>query len=379
MKFLADEREVFQSFFPGLERELRSVPFGQLESPASPAIEIFRRAGAPGLLIPREHGGMGADASDAIRIQRMIGSSAPSLAVATTMHHFSAATLVELWKRERGLEWMLLQGIAEQNALLASGFAEGISGRGVFEPTMRGRRADGKVHISGSKKPCSLSRSMDILTASVLVSGEDPNAEDEICIALISTDLPGIKVAPYWQATVLAGAENNAVTLDDVHVEDALVISLGSANDPRLSVIQMAGFLWFELLITSSYIGIASALVERVLLGQRGDPWSRIAGAVELEAAMTSLDSIARQITLGNANQAGLLQKVLICRYAAQDAIGRAVASAVEMLGGTAFINDECIGYIAAASHALAFHPPGRPKIAGALADAFCGAELNIA
>jgi alkylation response protein AidB-like acyl-CoA dehydrogenase len=321
---------------------------------------------------------MGATAVEAIRVQRAIGSRAPSLAVATTMHHFSAATLVELWKRDKGLEWMLLQGIAERHVLLASGFAEGVSGQGVLRPSMQGRRAADKVRISGAKKPCSLSRSMDILTASVLVSSEDPEVEDEFGVALISADLPGIEIAPFWCAPVLTGAESDAVTLEDVHVEEALVITMGSAKDPELDEIQAAGFLWFELLITASYIGMASALVERVLLAGRGDAWPRIAGAVELEAAMASLEAIAQQIVPGGTNGVGLLSKALHCRYAAQDAISRAVASAVELLGGMAFIREDEVGYFAAASRALAFHPPARSKTAMALADAFGGAELKI-
>lgn len=378
MEFLARERAVLERFLPGLEAELRSVPLERLESRSSPAIEVFRNANASGLLIPREHRGLGASAVEAVQVQRAIGACAPSLAVATTMHHFSAATLVELQRREAGLEWMLLQAIAERQILLASGFAEGVSGQGVLRPTMKGRRISGKVEISGEKRPCSLSRSMDILTASVVVSSDDPGHEDEFGVALISAKLPGIKITPFWSASVLAGAESDTVSLDDVSVEEDLVITMGSAEAPVLDEIQTAGFLWFELLITASYVGIASALVERVLYGHRGDEWPRIAGAVELEAAMASLEGVAQQIHPGGPRSADLLPRALHCRYAAQDAISRSVAGAVELLGGMAFIRDADVGYLASASQALAFHPPGRLKAAAALADAFTGGDLRI-
>ena len=67
------------------------------------------------------------------------------------------------------------------------------------------QKATGRVVVSGRKKPCSLSRSMDLLTASV----EGPAAGDEpaqLAIALIPRGTPGLRVEPFWGRFVLAGA-----------------------------------------------------------------------------------------------------------------------------------------------------------------------------
>jgi alkylation response protein AidB-like acyl-CoA dehydrogenase len=377
LEFLARERETLEQFMPGLDARLAEMPLEELESPDTRAIAAFRDAGGVGMLIPEEHRGAGAGPIEAIRIQRAIATRSPSLAVATTMHHFSSATMLELWKIEHGLEWMLLQAIGEGKLMLASGFAEGVRGQGVLKPTMRGRRENGKVVISGTKKPCSLSRSMDLLTASVVVTPEDPNAAEEFAVALVPASSPGLDVAPFWGSRVLAGAESDAVTLTDVSVENDLIVAMGSADAAQLDKIETAGFLWFVLLITASYVGMASAIAERVLSEGRHDAALRLAPATELEAAMASLEGIAFQLAAGDASGA-LLTRALLCRYAAQDAINRAVAAAVEQLGGMAFIGGDEVNYFAGASRALAFHPPARPKNTELVAAAVAGGDLVI-
>ena len=67
----------------------------------------------------------------------------------------------------------------------------------------------------------------------------------------------------------LAGAESDQITIDDVFVPDELVVRPDAAPGQQLDGVQSAGFLWFELLMSASYLGAASALVERVLLNER--------------------------------------------------------------------------------------------------------------
>lgn len=373
MEFLAEDRRILEGFLPGLDAQLASIPLADMEARNSPVIELFREAGGAGLVVPQDFKGHGASPSATIRVQRAIGSRSPSLAVATTMHHFSTASLIEFQRVESGFEWLLLQAIAEQGRLLASGFAEGAHGQGVFSPTMRARREDGKFLVSGTKKPCSLSRSMDVLTASVAVAGEAPGAEPQFAIALVPAGSPGLEVSDFWASSVLAGAQSDAVTLSDVSVEPSLVIGIDNVD-----AVQTASFLWFELLITASYIGMASSLVERVIAAERGDRTHRIAMVADLEAAMASLVAIAHRMEQGERTES-LLVQALLHRYAAQDAISRSVTSAVEQLGGTAFIGGEDVSYFASASRALAFHPPQRQSAGSrAILATLAGAPLKI-
>ena len=63
--------------------------------------------------------------TDAIHIQRAIGSRSPSLAVATTMHHFSVASLVELTATSNGFEWAMLDAIAPTTLAAQLGIRRG--------------------------------------------------------------------------------------------------------------------------------------------------------------------------------------------------------------------------------------------------------------
>src|SRR6516225_11252021 len=95
MNFLRQERETLEELLPGVDAALAAIPLLEMERPGNPAIPVFRRLGGPGLLIPTRFGGRGASPLQAVRAQRAIACRAPSLAVATTMHHFTIATVLE--------------------------------------------------------------------------------------------------------------------------------------------------------------------------------------------------------------------------------------------------------------------------------------------
>ncbi|MFD8964020.1 acyl-CoA dehydrogenase [Streptomyces sp. NPDC059568] len=373
MKFLQRERAVLEKAMPGLDQRLADHPLMDLESAGGPAPAAFTEAGGPALLVPAEHGGYGADLLTAVRVQRALGSRSPSLAVATTMHHFSVASLVEATAHSSGLEWMLLAAVAKDRLLLASGFAEGRTGQGILAPNLTARVEGEKVWLSGSKKPCSLARSMNLLTASMALPG--PDGTPQLAIALIPAEAPGLSVRPFWGSPILAGAESDEVVLDDVEVPAELLVRTDVTADGRLDHLQTVGFVWFELLMTASYLGAASALVERTLANTRVDAAVRAEAATILEAAVLGLEGLAASSEPIGQNT---LAQALICRYAAQDAINRVLALTVEAAGGMAFISSGDIAYLNSACRALAFHPPSRARMAAPLVDALAGEPLRI-
>lgn len=365
MNFLKQERTLLAEFFPTLDETLTKIPLLEMEKPGNPALQVFRKLGGPGLLIPKEYSGLGATPLQAVRVQRAIASRAPSLAIATTMHHFSVATIVEMLAHQagNGLEWMLLEAIAKQNLYVASGFAEGQTGAGILEPNMQVKRTAGGLMVSGSKKPCSLSASMDLLTASVLIPQESGQVS-KLAVVVIPTTSTGIERRPFWSGFVLAGAESDEVILKDVHVPEQLISYTG--NSGNLDFVQTRGFLWFELLISASYLGIASALVERAIAKGKGTPTERTLLGIEVEGAMAALEGVAQSMMV-NKQGNDELARALFVRYAVQRVIERATAHAVELLGGMAFISLPDVAYLFTAARALAFHPPSRLSISSAL------------
>ncbi|MEV8539222.1 acyl-CoA dehydrogenase family protein [Streptomyces sp. NPDC051572] len=377
MKFLHHERAAVEALLPGLDAALARRPLAELESAPSPAIAEFRAAGGPALLVPTENAGIGAGPLQAVRVQRAVGSRCPSLAVATTMHHFSISGLVQAaaYGNGSGAEGLLLEAIAKEGLLLASGFAEGNTGQNILGPHITARRTDsGSIVLNGSKMPCSLSRSMDLLTASVMMKDDD--GVDRLAVALIPAGSPGLEVRPFWSSPVLAGAESDQVVLTDVELDPAMVVFTRVTADAVPDELNIAGFLWFELLLTAGYIGVASALVERVL-DKAGGPQDPTPFLVDIEAAMLGIESVARAMDTEAWSDA-LLVDALSARYAAQDAIARTTTACQAALGGMAFITAPDSTYLASAATGLTFHPPSRARMGAPLREFLNGAPLRI-
>ena len=78
---------------------------------------------------------------------------------------------------------------------------------------MRAVDTPGGLLVSGVKKPCSLAHSMTMLTASVAVPG--PDGRDQLAVVLIPADTPGVRTEPFWVSPALAGAESDAVIVEE--------------------------------------------------------------------------------------------------------------------------------------------------------------------
>jgi alkylation response protein AidB-like acyl-CoA dehydrogenase len=374
MNLMHTERDTLDAYIPGLGKYLAEISLLELEKSGNGALQSFRELGGPALLVPAEYGGKGASMMDAVRIQRAVGSRSPSLAVATTMHHFSVASLAELAAARNGFEWAMLTAIAENSWLLSSGFAEGKPGQHILTPTMRGVPADGGITVSGVKKPCSLTWSMNLMSASVAVA--DPGTgTDRIAVVLIPADSAGIERTPFWQTTVLAAAESDQVTLTEVFVPEPLIFypQEGEAMDP----IQARGFVWFELLIAASYLGAATNLAERAIERGRGSDEDRAGMVIELETVAAALEHAA-SVSATVENNDILLAQALYARFAAERAIERVVMSASAALGGMSFIESPEIAYLLGTTRALAFHPPSRAAAAGPIARYLADGPLTL-
>jgi alkylation response protein AidB-like acyl-CoA dehydrogenase len=360
MQFLTVERETMERFLPGLDAALGAVPFDELEQPGNPALRLFRERRGPSLLVPQSLGGRGANALEAVRIHRALGARSPSLAIAVTMHNFSVATFLEFTLYgDEGKD--IMRRLAQEQLLMASGFAEGRSGSNILTALMTATPAAGGFRVSGAKKPCCLSHSMDILTASITVN---ESGGPRRAIAAIPANAEGIERRPFWRNWVLAGAESDEVVLNEVFVPSGLVFF--ATSNTEIDPIEAGGLCWFQLLASATYLGVASALVERVLAARKGDASERASLVIEVEGAMGALEGIARAMMRETEPERPLIN-VLMVRFAVQAAIERAAARAAELLGGIAFVSSSEVSYYLAASRALAFHPPARTAAAPVL------------
>lgn len=378
MRSLDIARDTCERHHPGLVKGLADVPLLEREAAGSPVVDIFRTHGGPALLVPTTYGGLGADALDAVRVTRAIGAYSPSLGAAATMHNFTAAMLFALAERaSRPSESQadLLARIAPDGLLLASGWAEGHTQQNILNPAVVATPVDDGFMLNGAKKPCSLSRSMDLLTASATLPGDD--GVPSLAILLVPADSDGISVHPFWSSDILAAAQSDEVRLRDVHVPARLIIRPTPDDPGRLDDLQTAAFVWFELLITSAYVGAASTLTERVLERHRGSVTDRAALGIQMESTVALTEGTARAISDGVSGD-DAVANVLTTRYAVQKALAAVAELAVELLGGIAFIESSEVAYLSSALHPLGFHPPGRTSTSQGLVDYFAGGPLLI-
>ncbi|WP_199565245.1 acyl-CoA/acyl-ACP dehydrogenase [Spongiactinospora rosea] len=330
-----------------------------------PGIGLFRDSGGPGLLVLAAYQGREATALDALRVQRALGSRAPSLAVATTLHHFSMATLAAVIADE-GMKSMILESLAATNDLVTFGFAEERPGAGVLSPSMTATEGPDGVGVSGVTHPHGLAGSMELLIAGVMLSPSDGSGEQP-AVALVPAESEGLSVSE-------TGAGSEQVTLDDVLVAPELLVR-DSGLGGRLDALLAASFAWYQLLMTGSRLGAASALVERVLLDNRVPEAERVRLLVETEGAMSAAEGVARRIDDGGTDEPALAHSLYV-RYCVEDALSRLVPRAVELLGSTA--SDE-VGHLAACANGLASQPPVRSQMTGPLAAYLEGGSLTIA
>ncbi|MEM7050926.1 MAG: acyl-CoA dehydrogenase family protein [Acidobacteriota bacterium] len=374
MNFLKSEREHLERFLPGLDAELAEQPLQELEKRGNPCLGMLIAARGAGLLIPTEYGGLGATPVEAVRVHRAVATRSPSLSIAMTMHNFSVATLVE-YTFYGDYTVDLLKSVAENQLLVASGFAEGRTGSSILDPLMRAEPVDGGYRINGAKKPCTLTYSMGLLTASVAVPSDNGGAPRR-AVAVVPADAEGIDRQPFWTSSVLGGAESDQLVLKDVFIpQDQLFFP---EVDEGLDAVEAGGFLWFELLVSASYLGVASALAERALAGGKGTDGERVQLAIELESAMSGLEGVAQTMMTGERGE-DILVRSLLVRFAVQGAIERSVMRAAELLGGMSFIASPDVAYLLSASRALAFHPPSRLSVAPAIDGFLAGGPMEIA
>lgn len=368
MRSLDDAAAVCEAYLPGLLDALTDTSLAVLEGGDSPALDLFRRAGGPALLIPKSYSGLGATPLQALEVSRALGAHAPSLAVATAMHHFSVATIFTLADslKASGLEWALLEGIADQNLLVASAFGEGNSGQGILESNVVGTRTNTGLVVDGSKKPCSIARSMDLLTASAVVVDDDTGGRENV-VLLIPANSDGVTVHPFWGSAILRAAESDEVRLTRVEVDNSLVMPSPTGAAGELDELQTVGFIWFEMMITSAYLGMASALVERVVDAGRLSADRVAEMTIRLETATYLLETIARILETGDSGHTAL-GKAVIARYGAEDAIIDTIGQAVAALGGLSYINSTDIAYLASAAQCVRFHPPSRARTGESIA-----------
>jgi alkylation response protein AidB-like acyl-CoA dehydrogenase len=343
-------RETTERLLPGLLDKLVASGETVAERDERSLVPVWVQNDGPRLVAPKDLGGLGASAVEAVQVHMAIGAVAPALGAATTMHYLSVATLAVFAETAGEDERELIRELIVSCSVLASGFSEGRPGGSIFRPTMRAEKcADGYL-LTGRKAPCSLAESMDIIVASVeLDSGER-------AVALVPAASENLTVGPFWRATALRGAESCAVELDKVFVPENLVVP--NSLDDTDGTTELLGYQWFGLLILGTYLGAAYQLLENALARPGAvEPKGVVAFSGFLRAVEKSLLELAAELDAKPVTpDAGA--ELLALREAFDDCVDVLAGKVKAAAGGVMYMRDPDIGYLAEVCTVHRFHPP---------------------
>jgi alkylation response protein AidB-like acyl-CoA dehydrogenase len=359
-----DARDRLDGVAPGLYGTLAAIPTERHEADAGAAFAALKATRASTLLVPAACGGLGASVVDAVRFQLALASLAPSAAIATTMHHYKIGALGRVAASGDERAAAILTGIAAGAGLVASGGAESTPGHDLRSlgswatpdpEAPDGPQGPGGYRVSGLKRPCSLSRSMDVM--SLMVELRDPDGtRTGYAQAFVDAGAEGLSREPFWQSPVFLAAESHAVRLDEVRVPAERVFPLHGETGRSFAV---DCYTYFQLLVSAAYLGVASCLASYTAPVRRAASRLWTDALADLRALEDGLLDAARALDAG-ARDAERLNLAVDARDRVEDAAGVLGSRLLRAAGGGTFARSALPTTLAGALNAIAFHPPQR-------------------
>ncbi|MBT2372560.1 acyl-CoA dehydrogenase family protein [Pseudomonas fluorescens] len=322
--------------------------------------DMFRRVGQPGLTIAKELGGGGVGAASMARLHTWVGAHCPSLAIMMTMHHHTVAGMMASRSFFPDIQG-LLRIVARDKLLVASGFSEGRAHAHILESKMTVEKTLDGYLVNGSKKPCTMTYNFDAITFGV--NYIDPKGQTHIGIGVGFAGDSSIERKKFWSVPHLQAADSHEVTFNNLMVPESMMC-FSTAVDDQLDDAQHGMgdnwlAIWFQLLASASYLGMASALASRALSYNKGSQDDRAMLLIDLQGATMALRGLAGSIDENRFLRSDLA-RAQATRFSIQEAVNRISTRAFEILGGMAFMSSEEVAYLLVVTRLLAFHPTSK-------------------
>jgi alkylation response protein AidB-like acyl-CoA dehydrogenase len=265
----------------------------------------LREAGLFGLLVPAEHGGLGAGFADYVQVAYELARGNGATALVYNMHASVTGALA-------GASAALLEALgvppefyAARDRVLAaaangSWYAVAMSERGVgsrlSKLTTEYADADGGYRIKGSKTFCSGAGHAD----AYLVAARSSADGSVVSQFLVPAGTPGLTIEPTWDSLGMRATSSHDVHFD-VEVEPGAL--LGGVEGLALLVAQLMPH-WMVASYAAVYVGVAQAAVDAAAahLNERGlahlpAARARIGRAdAAVAAAKLAVDEAARRV-----------------------------------------------------------------------------------
>jgi len=269
-------------------------------------LEAMKQAGYTALVVPENHGGLGADLLDYIRCQERLAQGCGATALAINMHLFGIGAMVEqLASPERPEQGLFLDLVGRQRKIIGGGLSEPESGSdwGLF--TTKARRDGEAFVLNGRKVFTSLSPVVDFFMIMATVEDDGPLSSATFPVA---RNAPGLQLVETWDAMGMRATSSHDLILKDVRVPAAAISDRRPVGPLSADAISL--FAWFELSIAAVYTGVAIAAINFTRdFAQRLKPFT-------LERPISYLPGV--QFAMAEA-QALLAQSQALCASTARD------------------------------------------------------------
>ena len=219
--------------------------------------EDLKETGLLALSVPKEYGGIGADALTYVKVLSNIARGCASTGLTFNMHSAVVDFMKQLASPEQQEEYFTK--VVKDGAIFASITSEpGSSFRDKLSVRTSIRKfEESKFKIQGKKHFCSLSTGADFYFTWSFLDGSE-NLKDGLYNVMIPSSREGIEILDDWNTIGMRGTASNSVIFNDVEVSKEEVIGVpGSILGKDMS-------MW-SLGYTAVYIGIAEAAYEFTL------------------------------------------------------------------------------------------------------------------
>lgn len=233
----------------------RAAEHDQLNTFPFENIARCKETGYTALVIPEEHGGLGADLVDFCLCQERLAQGCGASALAINMHLFGLGSMVERGDIIRPQARQFLRAIGQERKIMGGGLTEPETGGnwGLF--VSRAVKEGDSYLLNGRKIFTSLAPVIDFFM--VLVTVQDPDTGLQGGTFLVPRGTPGLEIIETWDAMGMRGTASHDLVITDCRVPLDHAIRLRRIGEILPEDVSL--FAWFSLSVASIYTGIAIA------------------------------------------------------------------------------------------------------------------------
>lgn len=299
-------------------------------------LRALAQAGALGLLVPADQGGVGGGLAALAAACEAVGGACASTGMVFLMHGVTAATVAAGGGPSAPA---LLEGMASGEVLGTLAFSERGTGAHFYAPELRAERRDGALIVNGRKAFVTSGGHADVML--VLLGAE---AEGLDCY-VVRNDAPGVRFDGRWEGLGMRGNSSIALELEHVALDDDARIGAPGAG---------AGLVFgsvappFLVGLAAVNVGIAQAAVSCAIAhaqSRRYPDGSALVEVATIQHALANMDidvraarALVREAArLGDEGDEGALVAIMEAKVLCTDVAARVTQGALEVTGGQGY------------------------------------------